>query len=157
MPHLTQRRLALVCAGILAFVPALLGTPRQLAEKPDYFNGKVVPLATFLEKQNAKLDADANNSSLVLVTDSGKIYNLVKDTGSRMFFLDKGLLNRPMRLSARTIANSQMLQVVNVNSYVDGKLHEVYYWCDTCAIRDSEPGDCQCCGDKFVFREVPVK
>ncbi len=40
-----------------------------------------------------------------------------------------------MRLTGRLIPGSTLLQVVNVHSYVKGKLHEVYYWCDICTIR----------------------
>ena len=51
----------------------------------------------------SKLDADAP-INLALATDNGKIFPLVKDAGSRMFYQDKRLHNRPMRLTARLIA-----------------------------------------------------
>ena len=96
-------------------------------------------------------------SWLALVTDEGKIYPLVKDAGSRMFFKDAKLLNRPMRLTGCLVPGSTLLQVVNVHSYVNGRLHEVYYWCDICTIRGYEAGICDCCGGPMEFREVPVK
>ncbi|HYV37251.1 MAG TPA: hypothetical protein VE988_16205 [Gemmataceae bacterium] len=158
MTTLFRRRFALAFAVLIAATPAVLGMSRQDAGiKWDHFNGKVSPLAPLLEKQGAKVDADAAENALALVAEDGKIYNLVKDNGSRMFYMDSGLLNRPMRLTARVIPGSQMLQVLNVHSYVKGQLHEVYYWCDICTIRTNEPGDCPCCSAKFVFREVPVK
>ena len=52
---------------------------------------------------------------------------------------------------------SDILQVINVHSYKDGKLHEVYYWCDVCTIRGYEAGICDCCGGPVERREVPVK
>ena len=67
---------------------------------------------------------------MALVTEDGKIYPLIKDDGSKMFFTDAKVRNRPMRLTARLFANTQLLQVVNVHSYKDGKLHDIYYWCD---------------------------
>ena len=129
----------------------------KIVLKTSYFKGKVVPLADLLKKQGAKLDADAAPYSLALETDAGKIYPLVKDAGARMFFKDARLLNRPMRLTGRLVPNSTLLQVVNVHSYINGKLNEVYYWCDICAIRGYEAGVCSCCGGPMELREVPIK
>jgi hypothetical protein len=125
--------------------------------KTEYYKGKVMPLAEILNKHGAKLDADAVPYWLALVSEDGKIYPLVKDAGARMFFKDVKLLNRPMRLTGRLVPGSTLLQVVNVHSYLKGQLHEVYYWCDICAIRGYEAGICDCCGGPMEFREVPVK
>jgi hypothetical protein len=132
------------------------GVPQTI--KTQYYNGKVVPLAGILEKMGAKLDADAAPYWLALVGDDGKIYPLVKDDGSRMFFKDTRLLNRPMRLTGRLLPGSQLLQVVEVHSYNQKhELQEVYYWCDTCAIKRYEKKLCDCCGAPMELREVPVK
>src|SRR5579871_6289042 len=89
--------------------------------KTEDFTGKVVPLAPLLEKVGAQLDADAAPSWLALQTDDGKVYPLIKDDGSRLFFLDKRLLDRPMRLTGRLHRQSQMLQVLAVHSIVKGQ------------------------------------
>jgi hypothetical protein len=120
------------------------------------FDGKVVALAEVLKKSGVKLDADAAPQWLALVTSADKVYPLVKDDGSRMFFKDSRLLNRPMRLTSRLVAGD-FLQVVQVHSVKDGKLYEVDYWCDICSIRTFEPGQCTCCGAPMVLREIPVK
>src|SRR5207248_278952 len=99
MTTTTQRRLALCLILLLAGGPAVLGGRAQQPEvKAEFYTGKVRALAEVLDKHGAKLDADAAEHWLALVTDDGKIYPLVKDDGSRMFFKDKTLLNRPMRL-----------------------------------------------------------
>src|SRR5205085_8542780 len=122
--------------------------------KTKEFAGKVVTLAERLEKDGVKLDRDA--ATLALAGDDGHVYPLVKDAGSRMFFKDKQLLNRPMRLSGRLVADGKMLQVLAVRSVVNGKLNEPYYWCDICKIQRFEPNDCDCCGAPLEFREEPV-
>ncbi len=155
-----SRRLSLLVACSVALVPlfAAAGTPEKSpAEKIEHFKGKVVPLADLLAKAGAPLDADAAPSWLALVGEDGKIYPLVKDGGSRLFFQDRELLNRPMRLTGRLIPKSQLLQVTAVHSYVKGELHEVYYWCEVCSIRRSEKNTCECCGGPMVRREEPVK
>ena len=115
---------------------------------PSYFFGKVVP---------AGPDRAASADSLALVADNGRTYVLLNDDGSRMFFKDKRLLNRPMRLTGKLDSQSQMLQVSVVHSILDSKLHEVYYWCETCKLRYSEPGICTCCGAQTELIEEPVQ
>jgi hypothetical protein len=130
------------------------------ADKPqnETFKGQVKTLASVLEKSGVKLDPDAAPFSLVLVADDGKIYPLVKDDGSRMFFKDERLLNRDMQLTGRLLRNSQLLQVVTVHSInKNGELCDVFYWCDTCSIRRSEKMKCECCGGPMELREVPLK
>jgi len=158
MSSTTRRRIALCFTVVLAWGPAALGVRGQQPEfKTEYYTGKVRPLAELLDKHGAKLDADAAPHWMALVADDGKVYPLVKDDGSRMFFKDKTLLNRPMRLKAKLIPGTQFLQVVTVQSYLKGQLHDVYYWCEVCSIRTYEPGDCACCGAPMVLKEVPVK
>src|SRR5215470_8928310 len=148
------RRAALCCVLVLAAAP-LWGGPGE-SENRDY-KGKVVPLAAVLEKQKINLDADAAPHWLALQADDGKIYPLVKDDGSRMFFKDERLLNRPMQLTGRPVPGTNLLQVVNVHSIVKGELNEVYYWCDICSIRRSEKKICDCCGGPMELKEEPVK
>ena len=61
-----------------------------------------------------------------------------------------------MRLTGRLLPGSQLLQVVEVHSVRNGQLHEVYYWCDVCAIKRFEKKTCECCLGPMELREVPV-
>jgi hypothetical protein len=155
----TKTHLGLCLALAFALMPLVAGQAQnpKAADKNQSFKGVVVPLDKLLAKQDVKLDPDAIPYSLVLQTEDGKVHPLVKDAGARMFFKDPRLLDRPMRLTARPVANGSMLQVVNVHSYVKGKLNEVYYWCDICTIRSYENGPCACCLAPVELREVPVK
>jgi hypothetical protein len=155
MCHHTARRLALGAALVFCVSPFLAGAEKA---KPriERFTGKVVPLADLVAKVGARLDADAAPHWLALVTDDGKVYPLVKDSGSRMFFKDKALLNRPMRLTGRLLPGSQILQVLEVHSLRNGRLNEVYYWCNVCSIRRNEKNACECCGGPMELKEVPV-
>jgi hypothetical protein len=151
----TRRRVGLCLACAAALVPLVGAGPP--APKAEQFTGKVVPLADLVAKTGSRLDADAAPYWLALVTDDGKVYPLVKDGGARLFFKDKALLNRPMRLTGRLLPGSQLLQVMAVHSLHKGQLHEVYYWCDVCSIRRGEKDVCECCGGPMELREEPVK
>jgi len=150
---LTRRR-ALSAVPALCLTPSVLAAPE--VAKNEHYQGDVVPLARALAKHGAKLDADAAPHWLALSDKEGALYPLIKDDGSRMFFKDERLLNRPMRLTGRLAPKSRLLQVVNVHSYVKGELHEVYYWCDICSIRRSERKLCDCCGGLMELKETPV-
>lgn len=129
--------------------------PQPGAAKPQPFTGKVMPLGKALEKLGAKPDADATN--VALVTDDGTIYTLVKDDVSRLLFLDKQFHDRQVQLTANRLAGTQILQVTTVQTLKDGKLHDVFYWCDNCQLAATEPGPCKCCGAETALFEAPVK
>jgi hypothetical protein len=144
--------------AVAAGLAPLLAVAADEKPKLQDFNGKVVPLADLVAKGGSRLDPDAAPVSLVLIADDGKVYALVKDGGARLFFKDPELLDRPMRLTGRLLPNSQVLQVTAAHSVVKGKLHEIYYWCDTCSIRRGEKmSSCECCGGPMERKEEPVK
>jgi hypothetical protein len=157
-PRLTRSALVALFGILIFSLPHFAPGAAPEPAKNEQFKGKVVTLASVLEKAGARLDADAAPVSLVLVTDAGKIYPLVKDDGSRLFFKDERLLNRPMELTGRLFPKSELLQVVTVHSFnKKDERCEVYYWCDICSIRRGEKMKCECCGGPMELHEVPVK
>jgi hypothetical protein len=149
--------------ALLLGLIAASGSGRQpAAEKPseklEFYRGKVVPLAGLLEKFGSRLDPEAAPHWLALVTDDGKTYPLVKDAGGQAFFKDPRLQDRLVRIGGRLLGDTRLLQVLSINTYVKGELREVYYWCETCAIRrEALPKQCECCGSPMELREVPLK
>jgi hypothetical protein len=156
-----SRRLVLIVACAVALVSCLrsglVNTAEERKNEVVRIKGKVAPLADIAAKAGAQLDADAAPYWLALVGEDGKIYPLLKDSGSRLFFQDRELLNRPMRLTGRLLPGSQLLQATAVHSYVKGDLYEIYYWCEICSIRRGEKNACECCGGPMVRREEAVK
>ncbi len=136
---------------------AVLAADPAPQPKTETLRGKVVPLAKVVEKYGGRLDPEAAAQWYGLVTDDGKVYPLVKDDVSRMFFSDARLLDRPMQLTGRVLPGSTLFQVLQVRSIVKGQLCEVYYWCDTCSIKRFEKKECDCCHGPLELREEPVK
>lgn len=147
----------LVASMILCLVASSAIATGAEAKKPApadaSLRGKVLPLAAILAKHDAKPDDDAGDA-LALVADDGRVYLLIKDDGSRLFFKDKRLHNRPVQLTGRIVPGAQMLQIKRVQTVVKDKLLEVIYWCDRCVLRYSEPGKCICCGAIVELLEV---
>jgi hypothetical protein len=140
-------RVGIVLAAATAAVP-LFGVQSD-APKNQFLVGKVVPTSDLKDKLK-------DPATHALVADDGKVYPL-DAAGARMFAKDKRLLNRPMRLTARLDPKSGGLQVIYVHSLKNGKLHDVYYWCDICTIKGYVNDICDCCGDPMVLKEVEVK
>jgi len=154
------RRLGFCVACAAALLPFLAGAGERKAgpaAKLQRFEGNVVPLADLVAGAGSHLDPDAAPYWLALRTGDGKVYPLVKDSGARLFFKNKALLNRPMRLTGRLLPGSQVLQVTAVRSLVKGRPHELYYWCDICSIRRGEKMTCECCGGPMELHEEPVE
>src|SRR6185295_2855691 len=79
-------------AGVCAGQPP---KPPARAETPQVFTGKVVPVAA----PKGKTDAKTEERGVTLVADDGTSYALVEDDVSRVFFVDKNLQNRPVRIT----------------------------------------------------------
>lgn len=156
MSHPLTRRQALAAGAALGMGALSEAAPQKLPPLENY-TGKVKPLAEIVAQIGSKLDADAAPHWLALVTEDGKIYPLIKDTGARMFFADKRLLDRPMRVRGRLLPGTQLMQVLEVHSLIKGTPHEIYYWCDICTIRRNEKMFCECCGAMMDLKEVPLK
>jgi hypothetical protein len=159
MKAVVRRRLGLGLALSLGLVPILLagGGGKPAPVKSQYFTGKVVPMADMLKKFGSNLDPDAAPHWKALVAEDGKVYPLIKDDGARIFFNDPKVLNRPMRITGRLFQDTRLLQVLSVHSIHKGKLHDIYYWCDICAIRRNQKQICDCCGGPMELHEVPLK
>ncbi|MFO0875918.1 MAG: hypothetical protein U0840_00845 [Gemmataceae bacterium] len=123
-------------AGMIVILGGLRG---EAAEPTSSFKGKVVEV----KKQPG---------ALALLCADGRMFRLVKDDGSMLLFKDPGLRRREVRLNGSLKEGS--LRVSGVQTYQGGKLHDVYYWCDNCALAYSEPGQCQCCNEKVKRVEV---
>lgn len=126
------------------------------AEEAKVYTGKVLTVGAILDKQGIKVDADAA-AAVSLVAEDGTTYSLVKDDISRRLFLDSRLHDRSVKLTGKKVAGSQMLQLTNVQTVKDGKVFDVFYWCENCQLAWKEPGACKCCGGETVLTEMPVK
>jgi hypothetical protein len=55
------------------------------------------------------------------------------------------------------VTGTQILKVEKVQTVVNGKVHDVDYWCENCQFSNPQPGPCRCCGGETSFRELPAK
>lgn len=158
MVRITAYRLGLLGVVVASLAPLFVLPFSTAADSPAPVTckGKVVPLADLVAKDGARLDADAGPTSLVLLSDDGKIYFLIKDNGSRLFYKDSTLLNKPVQVTGTLLPGSQIMRVFTVRTVLQGRLHDVYYWCDICTIRRGEKDICECCGGPMNLHQDPL-
>ena len=98
---------------------------------------------------------------LTFKTDAGLNYTLVSNQMSLALFVDTNLQSKSLLLKGRVQAGTQRagtqrFEVTgNLRSIRDGKIHELYYYCDICAIKGSDPGPCMCCREPVYLVEEP--
>jgi hypothetical protein len=135
------------------------------AEKPAAFEerGRVVCLIEEM-KEKYKVEAAPAHEHLVgfRVEDKSaangfRYYTLLRNAGSEALFVDKRFKERELRLFGRVFPSSSVLEVNRFLWYRDGKLMDVYYWCEVCSIRGVDPGPCACCQAKVELREKPYE
>ena len=139
----------------------ILCAAMQEKEKPTAFEGKG-KLVCLIEEMKEKYQAQANTihdhlaGFKVEVDGAAKYYTLFRNALSEALFVDKRFKDRELRLTGRVFPSSSILEVSRFQWYKEGKLYDVYYWCEVCAIRGVDPGACACCQEKVELREAPV-
>lgn len=87
-------------------------------------------------------------------TTDGKTYKLLRAKLSEALFVDKRLHEKELLLKGK--ADAQTFEPTAIHSVNNGVLHEVYYWCDICAIEAVAPEICVCCQGPVELIEKPV-
>ena len=87
-------------------------------------------------------------------TERGEVYPLVRNQNSEALFVETNLVGKMLVVKGRLQPAMRTLEITaNLHSWRDGKQHEIYYYCDICAIKTSEPGLCMCCREPMKLVE----
>ena len=89
-------------------------------------------------------------------TGEGKTYKLVRAKFSEALFVDKRLREKELLLKGRQTSDGAAFEPTAIHSVKNGVVHEVYYWCDICAIESVAPEICVCCQGPVELVEKPV-
>jgi hypothetical protein len=101
-------------------------------------------------------DCDARGHVYSLKTPQGKIYPFLPLDTAAAIWMDERVRQRDLQITVRTFPNSDFIEVIKLKSWLNGRLHNLYYFCDICYISSHKPGPCECCQDPFQFRETPA-
>ena len=105
-----------------------------------------------------RADLPANHEHLYgFKATDGVFYTLLRTNLSEALFVDERLHKKTLIITGRTFPKTYLLEAIRLQSIHDGVVHDLYYYCDTCAIRTSAPGDCVCCQAPVELVEKPIK
>ncbi len=71
--------------------------------------------------------------------------------------MDQRYRQRELNIIARPFPETSHVEVIRFQSWLNGQLHDLDYFCDVCMISTHKPGPCECCQDPVVFRERPAQ
>ncbi|MFN0084602.1 MAG: hypothetical protein ACKVX9_04375 [Blastocatellia bacterium] len=120
--------------------------------------GRVVCLTEELQKSyQITPSCDSRGHLYALKTADGSYSPFLPIDTAAAVWMDERYRTRDLQVTARPFPQNNFIEVIRFQSWVDGKLHDLDYYCDVCAISSHKPGPCECCQDPVVFRELPIK
>jgi hypothetical protein len=102
---------------------------------------------------NPLFDCSGDASKFTLKTSDGKRFAFLAGDGQVSVFSDSRVRQRDLQITANRYPDDR-LEVIKVQSVKDGKLYDLYYFCELCNITAFGPGPCPCCRNDLEFRET---
>lgn len=147
---------SLLSVGALSLPAQAQGKNSDEEARTVSLRGRIVCLTEELDKRfNVLPDCDNRHHVYSLKTGDGKIYPLLPTDTAAAVWMDERFRQRDLQITARAFPNTDHIEVIKLQSWLSGKLHDLYYYCDICAITTFKPGPCECCQEPVEFRETP--
>ena len=116
--------------------------------------GHVVCLAEEFERlYHTRPDCEHRGHLYGLKTADGKLYSFLPTDSAAAIYDDQRIRERELQVTARPFPNSGFIEVIKLQSLREGKLYDLYYFCEVCNIESYKPGECVCCHAPVEFRE----
>jgi len=156
---------SLIVSLLAAIITPLIGGERTPAPKSGpnsaatlELRGKMVCLSEEMRRLYGANVQEKHQHDYGFKTENGAFYSLVRTPMSEALLTDTNLHSKVLLLRGRAFPKTQLLEVTgNLHSLRDGKVNELYYYCDICSIKSSAPGSCMCCREPVHLVEEPVK
>jgi hypothetical protein len=150
---------SLLTAGALAFPSTAQDktTPSTNAQIVS-LRGKVICLTEELPKLYQIIpDCETRGHVYTLKTAAGGFHPFLPVDTAAAIWMDERFRQRDLQVTARSFPATDFIEVIKLQSWRDGKLHDLYYFCDICYISSHKPGPCECCQEPVEFRETPAE
>lgn len=142
---------ALLFSTPLSALPALAQAAGQSLV---VVRGHVVCLDALGRDEQSFLGCNEANHNFGFESKTGKLYKFLPTDPMTPIFTDSRVRQRELQISARLHSGDQ-LEIIKVQSVKEGKLYDVFYFCEVCNITAYVPGLCPCCRAELEFRETP--
>jgi hypothetical protein len=117
--------------------------------------GHVICLDATGKRLDALLGGNGPGVRYALSDNGGKLHDFSSIDASAAIFTDQRVRQRELQVTAQSTVKHQ-LEIIRVQSIREGKLYDLYYFCELCNIRAYAPGLCPCCRNEMEFRETPA-
>jgi hypothetical protein len=143
---------------LAAPLPLSLATTQVVSAGPSplmVLRGRVVCLDASGKLLDRLLGCNGPSVRYAFQDKEGKRYDFAATDASTAIFTDVRVRQRELQVTAQLTAKHQ-LELIRVQSIREGKLYDLYYFCELCNIRAYAPGLCPCCRNEMEFRETPA-
>jgi hypothetical protein len=108
--------------------------------------------------QRPKADQDCNTiaPNYELLANDGKRYKFSIDDLIVPIFTESRVRRMELQIQA-LLHDNNVLELEKVQAVKEGKLYDIYYFCEVCNITAYGPGPCPCCYEPFHFIEKPAQ
>ena len=89
-------------------------------------------------------------------TAEGAIFTLLRTKNSEALFADERVRAKELIIRGRLFPGTSIFDATPLRTVRDGKIYDLYYWCDICAIKTVVPGECMCCQKEVELMETPT-
>lgn len=141
--------LVVVALASLTLAQSMAAQDRAFA----ILRGRAVCLDAFDKPVDSPFACSETNPRFGFASKDGKLYRFPRTDSMITVFTDSRVRERELQITAR-LRESNQLETIKVQSVKDGKLYDIYYFCDICNIRAYTPGLCPCCRNELEFRET---
>lgn len=148
-----ERLVLIQGALLLAFLLTIVRLPADDAKQSVQATNSAAETG-LLEFKGKVVKFSSGTNDVSFQTEKGEVYRLVRNQKSEALFVETNLIGKMLVVKGRLRPETRALEITaNLHSWRDGRQHEIYYYCDICAIKTSEPGLCMCCRDPMKFVE----
>ncbi|MCI0747428.1 MAG: hypothetical protein L0Y58_18645 [Verrucomicrobia subdivision 3 bacterium] len=137
----------------IAAMAVLTGALTCLGAEQAELRGRVICL---LEERNGAQPA-TNHAHVYGFKTAEKDWKLVRAKFSEALFVDKRLHERELLLKGKVLADGLSFEPITIRSIKDGVVHDLYYYCEICAIESVAPEICVCCQGPVELVEKPLR
>jgi hypothetical protein len=131
---------------------------RDLRDKAEYkevtVRGEVVCLNSGKPRRIVE-DRPCEPPQLGFIAESGKRYTFWPKDSTGLMLADQRVNKYQLQLTARLHPKDQ-LENIRILAVREGRLYDLFYFCDVCNITAYAPGPCPCCYQELEFIERPA-
>lgn len=108
------------------------------------------------DQSDQRLDCDkASEHRFGFQATDEKLYRFMPTDVLTAMFADQRIRQMELQIMGLLHAKDQ-LEIVKVQAFKEGTLHDVYYYCYICSITSYAPGPCVCCGKDVELIVTPT-